>query len=142
MHKNEIKCKYVSDIMYSLVIKISINVVGTQFKFKSKAAIVTACVWQMNENFCACRVWKMHTHAHKKEILVTSECDQAHDMDVRWVGTRLPWISSCLLYLLHFFFLLQMYWKLCNFIRTNAALSAIMVFICSLIAIYALQYRI
>lgn len=50
MHKNEIKCKYVSNIMYSLVIKMSYKVffnVGTLFEVKLKAAIVTHAVWQI-----------------------------------------------------------------------------------------------
>jgi hypothetical protein len=62
-----------------------------------KQQTVTACVYdKLNENFAivGCEKYRHITKNIHIIILVTSECDQAHDMDVRWIGTRLPWISS------------------------------------------------
>lgn len=57
-----------------------------------------------------------------KKILVTSECDQAHDMDVRWVGTRLPWKSSvCASCISSMLALSANVLKLYNFMRINAS---------------------
>ena len=63
---------------------------------------------KFNENFALVGCEKF-TY---KKILVTSECDQAHDMDVRWVGTRLPWKSSvCTSSISSMLAFLQMYWN-------------------------------